>query len=67
MEVVITSARDRPQIAPDGRPALYSIYQYTIDGLGPFTYEILAADDTTELLKAAIQARIDRIKEAQNP
>jgi len=62
MKVKIVSARDRRELAPDGRSRIFAVYEFTLDGLGPFTYQTPAEEDTAEKLKAAINKKIEIIK-----
>jgi len=51
---VITAARETGRLTPAGELERIAVYEFTLDGLGPFTYEVPLAEDTREKLEKAM-------------
>ncbi len=57
MAVKITDNRDTVKLMPGGTLKGYTRYEYMIDDLGPFVYEVVTAEDTPEGLLKEIERR----------
>lgn len=54
MKKVVTAAHETLKMTPAGEIQRVSVYEYTLDNLGPFTYEVPVAEDTREKLEKAM-------------
>jgi len=59
MKVSIVSAKTQNKLNDTGQIAPFTVYTFTVDKLGPFSYQTPLEDDTPDNLAAAIKARID--------
>ena len=54
MKRVVTAARETGRLTAAGNLERIAVYEFTLDGLGPFTYEVPVAEDTREKLEKAM-------------
>jgi len=53
----IIAARETIRLTPEGEIQPIAVYEYMLDDLGPFIFEIEKEKDTPEALKKAIQEK----------
>lgn len=64
MKKKITGADETVELV-NGKLVRYAVYQYTLDGLGPFSFQVKKDEDTAEKLKKAMEDKEKILTEAQ--
>jgi len=64
MKARIVGARETVELSPAGELVRIAVYNFTLDGLGPFEHRVPVTEDIPEKLKEAIRKKEDLIKAA---
>lgn len=65
MQAKVTDARDTVRLGPGGTLIGFTRYEYTLDDLGPFVYEVKSAEDTPEAFLKEVERRKGILKSIQ--